>query len=367
MRLDKRIGANPDDTSEPFINASYFADEMDYLHRQGKKIQVRINSVGGNVLAGWTIYDAITICEADTHCYGLASSMAGICLLAGKKRTADSHATAMLHGPHTKEPGTNPYMEEVKAAFAELLKTRTKMTDDMIAKIVEKGDHYFDASDMYDLGMITHAPIESKIQSPKKINASVKQLQEIYASLEKPNDNEMEQESKSPKWLKALFGGNNEEETISATMKIKGEVAKLESEKIQLTAENTALKGRVAALEAQIASAGKDDIGKQAKELIEAAVKEKKLVLTTEQQTSLIATASLSKESLESVKLMVGQSGTTKPTSVAAAITIGEKGADKMGYEEMGIKHPEALAKIAEENPTLFAEMQDEFLAKNKK
>ncbi len=364
MRLDKRIGANPKNPNESFINSSYFAEEMQWLFKQGKKIQVRINSIGGNVLKGWDIYDAVTMCEADTHCYGLAASMAGIILLAGKKRTADAHAIVMLHGAHDEEGKTdNPFVEKVNSAFKILLESRTNMEASAVDKILKKGDHYFEASDMSELGLVDSV-IPSKIKINKKVNASLEELMNVYSTLE--NNNTMAEE-KSPTWIEAIFGKKSDGENMSAAIKLKADLEAEQKEKAAVAAKNILLEAELNTLKDAQVAASLTEVKAKAKKLIEDAVTAKKLTLDAKQTTDMIAAA---EQNYSAIETMINALGTGKRESVAAALPGGAAVAGsetKMSYQEMATKHPEALEALYTENPELFNEMADTYIKEQSK
>ena len=81
--------------------ANEFISEMLYLNKEKKPITVYINSQGGSVTAGLSIYDALQAYEGEVNlcCYGLAASMAAIILASGKQghRFITSHAKTMIH------------------------------------------------------------------------------------------------------------------------------------------------------------------------------------------------------------------------------------------------------------------------------
>ena len=83
--------------------ANEFISQMMYLNKEKKKATVYINSQGGSVTAGLSIYDAIQAFEGEVNlcCYGLAASMAAIILASGKPghRFITSHGKTMIHEP----------------------------------------------------------------------------------------------------------------------------------------------------------------------------------------------------------------------------------------------------------------------------
>ena len=83
------------------ISGSSFANEMQYLQNNCSKINVRINSIGGNVIDGYSIVSAIlnSVVRCDTYIDGLAASIAGVIAVAGKKCYMADFGTLMIHNP----------------------------------------------------------------------------------------------------------------------------------------------------------------------------------------------------------------------------------------------------------------------------
>lgn len=83
--------------------ANEFVSQMMYLNKEKKPVTVYINSQGGSVTAGLSIYDALQAFEGEVNlcCYGLAASMAAIILASGKPghRFITSHGRTMIHEP----------------------------------------------------------------------------------------------------------------------------------------------------------------------------------------------------------------------------------------------------------------------------
>ena len=84
--------------------ANDFMREMMYLDDEsGKDINIYINSVGGEIMAGMLIYDIIQAakCPLNIYCTGYAYSMAAILLASGTKgrRFILPHSEVMIHEP----------------------------------------------------------------------------------------------------------------------------------------------------------------------------------------------------------------------------------------------------------------------------
>lgn len=112
-------GSITDETANQFIS------EMLYLNKEKKPVTVYINSQGGSVTAGLSIYDTLQSYEGEVnlYCYGLAASMAAIILASGKQghRFMTHHAKTMIHEPAlaNKIGGSASNIEETAKSMLE--------------------------------------------------------------------------------------------------------------------------------------------------------------------------------------------------------------------------------------------------------
>lgn len=101
MLLYSQIGDSVDENGNITygISGSSFANELQWLQTQCKSISVRINSVGGSVLDGYSIVSAMLSCKVPCNTYidGLAASISGVIALCGKKREIKDFASWMGH------------------------------------------------------------------------------------------------------------------------------------------------------------------------------------------------------------------------------------------------------------------------------
>ncbi len=96
--IDKHIGY--DDMYGKGITGEDFVRELNAIENQGyKTCEVWINTVGGSVLDGLEIYNAIvnSTIEVNTRNVGVALSTGGWVMQAGKKRIANYYTQAMIH------------------------------------------------------------------------------------------------------------------------------------------------------------------------------------------------------------------------------------------------------------------------------
>src|SRR5438105_6923173 len=108
-------------------------------------VHLYINSPGGSVTAGLSVYDTMQYitCDVGTYCIGQAASMGAVLLAAGAKgkRNALPHARVMIHQPQAGTEGTTTeiliHAKEflrLKQALNEILLKHTGQTMDRIER-----------------------------------------------------------------------------------------------------------------------------------------------------------------------------------------------------------------------------------------
>ena len=93
-----------------------------------KQISLFINSPGGVVTAGMSIYDTMQFIKPDvaTICTGIAASMAAVLLCAGEKgkRSGLTHSRVMIHQPLS---GAQGQASDIEIAAKEVLKIKDEL------------------------------------------------------------------------------------------------------------------------------------------------------------------------------------------------------------------------------------------------
>lgn len=166
----------------PFVEADAFLADLSRL--QADTIKIKINSPGGDVFEGTTIYNALADHRARiiTSVEGLAASMASIIALAGDERHIYRNAQYMIHNPWTIAAGDyNDFLKEaelLKSIGSQMAETYAEKTGKKQAdiqswmdtetwftgeKAVEQGFMTKaltagSASARFDLSMFAHAP-----------------------------------------------------------------------------------------------------------------------------------------------------------------------------------------------------------------
>src|SRR5437016_4456829 len=131
-----------------------------------KDIHLYINSPGGSVTAGLSIYDTMQYitCDVATYCIGQAASMGAVLLTAGTKgkRNALPHARVMIHQPLAGTEGTTTeiliHAKEfirLKKDLNEILFKHTGHPMDRIERDTDR-DKFLSAREAQEYGIIDH-------------------------------------------------------------------------------------------------------------------------------------------------------------------------------------------------------------------
>jgi ATP-dependent Clp protease protease subunit len=129
-------------------------------------IHLYINSPGGSVTAGMSIYDTMhyVTCDVATYCIGMAASMAATLLAAGTKgkRNILPHAEVMIH---QVLGGARGAATDIKIRTEHLLRTK-KIMNDLLCKLtgqplerIERDtdrDNFMTAREAQEYGMVDH-------------------------------------------------------------------------------------------------------------------------------------------------------------------------------------------------------------------
>jgi ATP-dependent Clp protease, protease subunit len=129
-----------------------------------KDIFLYINSPGGSVSAGMSIYDTMQFIKPDvsTLCMGMAASMGAFLLAAGAKgkRVALPHSRIMIHQPSGGSQGQATDIEiqareilKLRESLNEILADRTGQPIDKIRNDSER-DFYMSANEARDYGLV---------------------------------------------------------------------------------------------------------------------------------------------------------------------------------------------------------------------
>ena len=159
------LGEEVSDTSAGLIVA-----QMLFLEAQdpGKDIRLYINSPGGSISAGLSIYDTMQYikCDVSTICIGLAASFGAFLLAGGTKgkRIALPNSEILIHQPAIHGNGgiqgqatdikiVSDHIQKNKLRLNTILAENTGKSVEEIALATER-DHYMSADEALDFGII---------------------------------------------------------------------------------------------------------------------------------------------------------------------------------------------------------------------
>lgn len=139
-----------------------------------KDIHLYINSPGGSVTAGLSIYDTMQFvrCDVETICVGQAASMGAFLLAAGTpgKRYALPNSRIMLHQPSGGSRGAAADIEiqareilRMRQRLNSILAQHTGQTTEQIGKDTDR-DYWMSPQEASDYGLI------DKVQEPRELD-----------------------------------------------------------------------------------------------------------------------------------------------------------------------------------------------------
>ncbi|MEZ4858422.1 MAG: ATP-dependent Clp protease proteolytic subunit [Flavobacteriaceae bacterium] len=146
-------------------SAKHVVDRLLYLDAiSNDEIKLYINSPGGYVTSGFSMYDTIKAIKSpvSTICTGLAASMGSILLSAGEKgrRFIQPHARVMIHQP---SGGARGPASDIEISAQEIIKTK-ELSAQILAdncgqdfkKIMKdfNRDHWMGAQESVEYGIV---------------------------------------------------------------------------------------------------------------------------------------------------------------------------------------------------------------------
>jgi ATP-dependent Clp protease protease subunit len=164
-------------------SANLIVAQLLYLQFEDPKadIHLYINSPGGSISAGMSVYDTMQYisCDVATYCIGLAASMGAMLLAAGTKgkRNALPNARVMIHQP-LLSGGMEGTTTDIMIYTKELIRTKRRMNE-LLAKHtgqpierIEKEtdrDNWMTATEAMEYGLVDHVleRLDSKNLPPR--------------------------------------------------------------------------------------------------------------------------------------------------------------------------------------------------------
>jgi len=178
------------------VNGDDIAAEIEFLNTiNAKVIKERINSVGGGIINGMSVFDANLESKAEIWTYGggMAASMANVLLVSGTpgKRFCYEHSMGLAHNPLSDGVSLNDIENEEERATMQIFKdsilaaysNNTKMTLKQASLVMDAG-RLLNSARMLELGMVDEI-LPSKIKAPKIENLTMLEYMNVCEDLEK--------------------------------------------------------------------------------------------------------------------------------------------------------------------------------------
>lgn len=217
------------------------------------KIDVRINSMGGEVYAGIAIFNAIRNTAADITIYvdGIAASMASAIASCGKPVYMSRYARLMIHGVsggcYGSKEDIRRYIEEMESlekTLTHIYAKRTNKTEEEIKQRFFDGhDHWLTADEALAEGLIDGI----YDADPIPLDSTPRQVYDILQNRLTPNNMLIDELRKRP----SFAAKTNDEEVVAHVDHLVSEAGRVSG----LETENTELKARIADFEKKEADA----------------------------------------------------------------------------------------------------------------
>ena len=146
------------------VDSAAVVSELMSLEAKYRHIDVRINSLGGEVFSGIAIYNALRQSRCDINIYvdGVAASIASVIALCGKPLHMSRFARLMLHQVSGGAYGTAKEMREAADTADNIQKTLCGMIsgrcnlspEEVESKFFDGTDHWITAEEALEMGLI---------------------------------------------------------------------------------------------------------------------------------------------------------------------------------------------------------------------
>jgi ATP-dependent Clp protease protease subunit len=352
--IDRHIGVDP--VYGNGITGSDFVRELNAIENMAyPKCDVWINSVGGSVMDGMDIYNAITNSkiEVTTKCVGIAASIAGVIFQAGDKRVMNDYSLLMMHNPFG---GDDNALQAVKSSLVTMLSTRCSKSELQISNMMEK-ETWLDASECKEIGMCDEIEISIQTEKVTTENKSAFALYNKWKSVV----NKLIEEPKKLNMKKVLNALNlNEDANEESVLK---EVTSL---KEQIEVLNKSVSEKEAALKKIQEEKENAEKETAALELIENAIKEGRI-----DKDSKDGFVALAKNDIEGVKNTLALMPVRSVANLIPVPNNQPEGRSAWDFDKWQKEDPKGLENMLKNNrdsyDNLFNTWKEKFNTKNTK
>ena len=339
------------------VNGHRLADELAKYEGKFKKLNIYLNSNGGSVVEGITLFNILqrTKLEVSIYVDGIAASMASVLLqLPNAKRYMARFTRTMIHrvsgfagGSADDLRETAEMMEGFENDLITIIAERTgKETAAVKSEWFDGKDHWFSPQQALDNKLIDGI-IEGKLTKEAKNLNAIPDLVNFYNE-QIFNYNQNFEKMDLTNLINQL-GLSADADIKAIESKVKATLDKIKA----FETEKTAFEKKISDFEAK----AKADAEKLVKELIDNAIKAKKIVEAQREAFTKLATADYeaAKTALEGI---VAPQSLNKFINADGTSPIPEDRKD-WSFQDWQKKDGKGLAKMKEKNPEAYQALYD--------
>lgn len=256
------------------ISGQAFADEIKFLNDIGvETINIHINSGGGSVVEGFSIFSAIKNSKATVNVFieGIAASMAGVIAMAGDKIHMTDFSQIMIHNPSGGGDDENAQkaLSALRDSLLVILNSRSIKSELKMSKIMDN-ETWLSPIEALDMGLIDEI---MKTKKPRK--QSAKAMMNIINSYISNNKNTINMKEVAKHF--GLAEDASENSILLAAEKVSNDLVEA-NDKLKVSSEELkASEDKVVELEAKVSefeASAKELNDKLVEETIDKAIKE---------------------------------------------------------------------------------------------
>ena len=234
------------------VTAKQFISDIKNL--KGKPINLRINSLGGDVFDGMAMYNVIKRREAKTTVYieGIAASIATIIALGADKIVMAENSLFMIHNAWGGTMGdakdmrkTAETLEKISAELTDIYSKKTGLSNKVIKGMMDE-ETWLNAEEAYDLGFVDVISDSIKVAAKYDVSKFKNITQEEIQNKLSINIKNRKMTNDLKEWF------NNKVDEIVATVKGTAKVSKDVVEDVEVTvnlADNDEIKNKISEFE----------------------------------------------------------------------------------------------------------------------
>ncbi len=239
------------------VRALDISRELVQAEMTGKRIVIRINSMGGEVYTGIAIFNALMQSKGDVSIQvdGIAASMASVIALCGKPVQMSKYARLMIHSvsgwAHGNKVDIQRHLQEIDSlenTLAEMYAKRMgKSPEDVKAQYFDGSDHWLTADEALALGLV------DGIYDIETVDAQTSE--EIYTIFNNRVPKRERPKRQTMSYFEQFKNKYDRFKNVASDDEVHSMVQAIIGEAETVSAENADLKKRVEAFESEKAEA----------------------------------------------------------------------------------------------------------------